>query len=82
MLDYAGQNQKKVQQHKIVNHETTNTRTLDYITHIHVKRKDDIEFRWGEYLSDDEVNDILFDEILQSELEKIKPKNHSIELRL
>ena len=45
MLDYAGQNQKKVQQHKIVNHETTNTRTLDYITHIHVKRKDDIEFR-------------------------------------
>ena len=43
LLDYAGQNQKKVQAFKVMNHETTSARTVDYITHIHAKCKEDIE---------------------------------------
>ena len=82
MLDYAGKNQKKIQQHKIVNHKTTNTRTLDYITHIHAKCKEDIESRWGEHLSDEEVNEILFEDTLLKELDKSIPKKIVIDVKV
>ena len=82
LLDYAGDAQKKVQAYKVMNHETTSTRTLDYITHIHAQCKNDIESRWGEYLNDDEVNEILFEDTLQKELDNIKARVSDIELRL
>ena len=81
-VDYAGQAQKTVNAFKAQNHEITSTRTLDYITHIHAQCKEEIESKWGEYLSADEVNEILFEDTLQKELEKIKPKNTDIEIKL
>lgn len=81
-VDYAGQSQKTINAFKAQNHEFRSTRTLDYITHIHANCKEDIESKWGEYLSDDEVNEILFEETLKRELDKIKPKSTNIEIKL
>lgn len=81
-LDYANDRQRKIQNFKNQNHELQSTRTADYISHIHAACQADIESRWGERLDDKTVGEILFEDKLLKELEKIKPKNTDINIQV
>lgn len=81
-LDYANQNQGKVRQFKNQNHEFSSTRTAEYLRHLHNKCQSDIESRWQAPLDDETVGEILFEDKLLKELEKIKPKDTTINVKL
>lgn len=55
-----------------------------YIHHIHANAREEIESRWSQpMLTDDEVSDILFDDLLQDNLEKlVESAGLTVDLRL
>lgn len=72
-LDYAG-NAKSAASYALRNQTITATEnpTVNYVRHIHHDCKEEIENKWTRpMLSDDEVNELLFKDKLDKELEKI-----------
>ena len=80
-IDYAGKNQSKVNQFKNQLGEHTTRRTIDYITHIHQQCQSEIESKWGKPMDDAEFNEILFEEKILQEIDKLKI-NKSFEITL
>lgn len=75
-LDYAGR-ASSAASFLMRGQEITATRnhTVDYIKHIHRACKNEIESKWNKpMLSDEEASDILFEDMLADELEKITEK--------
>ena len=72
--------QAKAKAYGLQNHDVSSIRLADNIKHIHHAKSEEIRERFSQpELTDDEAADLLFKVELEQELEKIKPKNTTIE---
>ena len=73
-MRYSELNQDKARQFKLANNEAATYRVHDYIQHIHNKCQSDIESKWSAPISNEQVEEILLEETLLPELEKLNKK--------
>ena len=75
--------QAKAKAYGLQGHDVSSIRLADHITHIHAAKSQEIRERFSQpEISDDEAADLLFKMELEQELEKVKPKNTTIEIEL
>ena len=75
--------QAKAKAFGVQDNDLSAVRVEDYITHVHNVMSDEITSRFEQpYMTDEEVGEVLFNQTLQQELERVKPKDTDFEIRL
>lgn len=74
-LDYTNRNAVQKQIQSVYWNKPTAHRVRDDIAHIHKHCQEEIESKWQTpQLTDEQVADLLWGQVIQEELEKVKPK--------
>lgn len=72
ILNFDSQTQERSKRLNIPDHELSSTRLVDYITHVHQAKSDEIRGRFHEnQLDDQDASNLLFGLTLKQEIDKL-----------